>query len=1185
MPFNTNNINSNSTQNQTSTQNQIQNPIQNPIQNLIQNPTQNKIQNLTQNQIQKTYLNSKLNLNLNNSILLKPRTETVVNVQILNSEISEGICPEIEILQGVYLCPSIVKVNNNHAITSILNTTEKSVKINEIKIKLEELNHISENNEYYNIRKISQNNFRPERLQQITQLLRIDHLNEEEKQTLIDICHEYNHIFHVKGDTLTHTNAIEHEIPTSSQTPINTKSYRYPQVYKEEVDRQIKKMLEDDIIEPSSSPWNSPVWVVPKKLDASGERKYRIVIDYRKLNEISIGDSYPLPLIHEILDQLSHAKYFSVIDLTSGFHQIKMSPKDAPKTAFSTPLGHFQFKRMPFGLRNAPSTFQRLMNKILSGIVNYRCFVYLDDIVIFGDTLEVHNKRLKEVFERISQFNLKIQPDKCEFLRKEVMYLGHLITENGVKPDPKKVTAVLNYPTPKTPKDIKGFLGLSGYYRRFIKNFSSLTQPLTQLLKKDQPFVWTSTQQNSFDILRKILTSEPLLQYPDFEKPFYLTTDASNLAIGSVLSQGNLPNDLPIAYASRTLNKAESNYSTTEKELLAIVWSVKHFRPYLYGRKFFILTDHKPLTWLFNVKDPGSRLVRWRLLLEEYTYKILYKPGKLNQNADALSRIQIQDEIENPINSDQLINSNEALINVTNATTYHDFLEQTKHTIIINNNIIETSEDILKNPNNIAIFISQDLEYHDKFLNKFKLKFDHSDQLKDKVQLGNIEFIKTDQLSIFYCIYKLNYWDSSTYEEIFNMLNKLKQILLENKIYDINIPKIGTNLDKLKWYKIRLIIRFVFKDSNISVKIHHNNLIEPKPEEIQTILKENHSNPISGHTGFHKTYNKIKQHYKWKNMKQNIKSFIKNCESCQKNKLVRTKNKKPMEITTTSSKPFERISLDIVGPLPLSESGNKFILTLQDDLTKFSQAYPIPNHEAVTIAKNLVENFICKFGIPDSILTDQGKDFTSKLLQEISKLFKIKQINCSAYHPQSNGALERSHLTLADYLKHYVNDKQTDWDNWLNFAMFSYNTSIHTSTKFSPFELIFGIKPNLPSSITRTPEFKYTYDDYVSELTLKLQKSHEIAKQNLIESKEKNKTYYDRNIKNIEFKVNDKVYLLNETQKPGHSKKLTQNYTGPYIITKINSPVNCTILVKNKPIVVHTNRLKHAFVSGTNSSY
>ncbi|KAL4092465.1 hypothetical protein QTP88_026966 [Uroleucon formosanum] len=260
---------------------------------------------------------------------------------------------------------------------------------------------------------------------------------------------------------------------------------------------------------------------------------------------------------------------------------------------------------MPFGLSGAPSTFQRLMNAALTGLNSIKAFVYLDDIIIYAADLTEHESRLEEVFQRLRKFNLRLQPRKCQFLRREVVYLGHLITDSGVKPDPAKISC----------------------YRRFIEKYSQIAKPITILLKKGQSFEWTAECQTAFETLIRKLIQAPILQYPNFEEPFILTTDASGYAIGSIISQGReIGQDLPIAYASRTLNKAEQNYSTTEKELLSIVWSVKHFRPYLLGRQFKIYTDHQPLTWLFNVKDPGSRLMRWRIKLSEYQYEVIYKP-------------------------------------------------------------------------------------------------------------------------------------------------------------------------------------------------------------------------------------------------------------------------------------------------------------------------------------------------------------------------------------------------------------------------------------------------------------------------------------------------------------------------------------------------------------------------------
>ena len=405
-------------------------------------------------------------------------------------------------------------------------------------------------------------------------------------------------------------------------------------------------MLKDGIISASISQWNAPLLVVPKKADASGKPRLRVVVDFRKLNELTIGDSFPLPNITDILDQLGNAKYFTTLDLASGYHQIPMAERDKDKTAFSTPYGHYEFNRMPFGLKNAPATFQRLMNSVLAGIQGLRCLVYLDDIVIYGSSLEDHNKRLAEVLQRLRKHSLKLQPDKCEFLRKEVIYLGHIISENGILPDPSKLEAVRNFPTPRKVKDVQSFIGLAGYYRKFIENFSQIAKPLTKLTKKTEIFEWKNEQQIAFENLKEKLMTAPVLKYPDFNEEFNVTTDASDYAIGAVLSQGPVGKDRPIAYASRVLSRAEQNYNTTEKELLAIVWAVKHFRPYIYGTKFKIITDHKPLIWLFNVTDPGSRLIRWRLKLEEYDYEIIHKAGRANANADALSRQVTRDITE-----------------------------------------------------------------------------------------------------------------------------------------------------------------------------------------------------------------------------------------------------------------------------------------------------------------------------------------------------------------------------------------------------------------------------------------------------------------------------------------------------------------------------------------------------------
>jgi hypothetical protein len=413
-----------------------------------------------------------------------------------------------------------------------------------------------------------------------------------------------------RDEILSSTTAVQHEIRIPDKTvPVNIRPYKLPQVHRQVINEQMEELERNKIIQPSESPWNAPLLVVPKKPDAEGNQQYRVCVDFRRLNQLTIGDAYPIPRIDEILDQLGRSRYFSTLDLASGYHQVPIKPEDREKTGFSTDKGHFEFIKMPFGLCGAPSTFQRLMNTVLTGINGTKAFVYLDDIIIYAADLKEHEYKLREVFSRLQKFNLQLQPAKCQFLRKEVIYLGHLITEKGVMPDPEKIRCVRDFPAPRTATEVKQFLGLSGYYRRFINQYSHVAKPLTSLLKKNVPFVWSAECEESFNKLKQELIKSPILQYPDFEKPFVLTTDASQYAIGSILSQGEPSQDLPIAYASRTLNKAERNYSTTEKELLSQV--NQKFPPITIREK--IQNIHGPPTSYVVIQCQGSQLQTYAL--------------------------------------------------------------------------------------------------------------------------------------------------------------------------------------------------------------------------------------------------------------------------------------------------------------------------------------------------------------------------------------------------------------------------------------------------------------------------------------------------------------------------------------------------------------------------------------------
>ena len=328
---------------------------------------------------------------------------------------------------------------------------------------------------------------------------------------------------------------------------------------------------------------------------------------------------------------------FSVFDLTSGFHQVETHPEDRAKTVFSSTRGHFEYLRMPMGIKNAPATFQRLMDTVLKGMHGTEVFVYLDDIVVYAESLDEHDKKARRLFDRLRDANLKLQPDKCDFLRTEVAYLGHIIGRDGVKPNPAKINAIRKFPRPTTVRAIRQFLGLSGYYRRFIKDYAKIAKPLSDLLKKDIKWEWGCSQRRSFRKLRRYLCRTPILLYPEFQKTFKLTTDASDHAVGAILTQEKDGVDMPVAYFSKTMNACEQKYAKAEKECLAVLYAVMNFRPYLYGREFILACDYEPIHWITYVENPGARLLRWRLRPQDYQYKFEYKQGKLNRGVEALS--------------------------------------------------------------------------------------------------------------------------------------------------------------------------------------------------------------------------------------------------------------------------------------------------------------------------------------------------------------------------------------------------------------------------------------------------------------------------------------------------------------------------------------------------------------------
>ena len=480
--------------------------------------------------------------------------------------------------------------------------------------------------------KVDENKLNEDELERV-----IGHLPQSKQVELRNLLLKYQGIFASNNSQPGTTNVVKHEIDTGNSQPISQAPYRSNPEKRKEIHRQVQSLLDAGQIECSTSPWASPILLVPKK-----DGGWRMCVDYRKVNAVTKKVSYPIPRTEDTFDYLLQARWFSKVDAASGFWQVPMETSSKEKTAMITPDGLFQWKVMPFGLCNAPATFQRLMDVVLSGLKWKECLVYLDDVLIFSKDWDEHLLHLNHVFDKLEKANISLKLSKCEFAKNEIQFLGHIVKDQKLVPDERNVEAVLNFPTPKDLTGVRAFLGLVGHYRRFIPKFADKSEALRKLLKKGKAFVWEKDQDDSFTELKKIITEKPVLGLPDFSMPFKLSTDASNIGISAVLSQiDEAGKELyVIGYRSRALRGAEENYSTIEKEMLAIIYGLQKFDYYLMGTSlpFEIVTDHQPLCHLPKTKDPYGRIGRWALLLQGYNYKIRHLPGQQNVVADVLSR-------------------------------------------------------------------------------------------------------------------------------------------------------------------------------------------------------------------------------------------------------------------------------------------------------------------------------------------------------------------------------------------------------------------------------------------------------------------------------------------------------------------------------------------------------------------
>ncbi|KAK3107513.1 hypothetical protein FSP39_016272 [Pinctada imbricata] len=933
-----------------------------------------------------------------------------------------------------------------------------------------------------------------------------DKLSTEERNQLKSLLFKYQHIFAAPNCRVGQTSLVEHRIDTGDSPPVKVPQRRLPATQRKIVEQELSKMIENEIVEPSKSPWASPICLVRKK-----DQTYRFCIDFRRLNAITKKDAYPLPRVDDFLESLSGCSYFSTLDLAQGYWQCKMADSDKHKTAFSTHKGLYQFNVMPFGLCNAPATFQRLMENVLGNLTWEKCLCYLDDIIIYGKTFSEAIQNLELVFECFRKANLKLKPSKCHLFLTEVSFLGHVVSAKGVQCDPSKIEAVKSWPTPQNVKEVKSFLGLAGYYRRFIPNFSAISFPLNRLMRKKQPFVWDDSCDSAFVKLKQLLTSSPILAFPTENDPFILDTDASLTGIGAVLSQIQNGEEVVIAYASKSLNKSQRRYCTTNRELLAVVTFVRHFRHFLLGRHFTIRSDHASLVWLRNFKEPEGIVARWISILDTFDYELQYRKGENHVNADSLSRVSHRKckRLDCPDCNSPDSDKND----VTEAVAYVTLRsDQSKKTL--SNWVQSWSQDEIRQMQSDDLVIGPFI----KLKEKYEMKPDRS-----------VVKLMSQNIRLMYSM-----WE--TFE------------ILEGILYRKFVTEKGDT---------------------------HLQLVAPMTIRNE-ILTQLHDNKTAGHLGRDKTISTIRQRFYWPGLSKDVKLWCKHCNICAKNKPGPGRGKAPMG-HVYSNRPLDRIAIDILGPLPVTDDGNEYIMVLGDYFSKWKEAYPIKNHTAQTVADKLISEFICRFGVPSNIHTDQGREFESNLFKILCERLQINKTRTTPYHPQSDGLVERFNRTLLQMLTSFVSEARDDWDNHLPFIMMAYRATPHDSTMCTPNELMLGREVHLPVDILTSPP-PGTFDNcclpqYVEWVQNALQNSFDFVLEKTNSVVRRQKAYYDRGLKPRKFQKHDWVWRY---YPPKADRKMSPSWIGPYLILDKLSDYTYKIQMNqtSKVIVAHVDDLK-----------
>ena len=687
---------------------------------------------------------------------------------------------------------------------------------------------------------------------------------------------------------------------------------------------------------------------------------------------------------------------------------------------------------------------------------------------------------------------MKLQPHKCHLLQPQVHFLGHIVSTDGVSPDPEKSEKVKNWPKPTSVKEVQQFLGLASYYRRFIKNFASVAAPLHKLTEKHSVFHWTPQCQEAFDHLKSRLVSAPVLALPDWSTPFVLDTDASDTGIGAVLSQLHGTDEHVIAYGSRMLSKAEKNYCVTKKELLAVVVFLEQFRPYLLGKPFTIRTDHNALTWLQRFKEPERQMARWLQRLQEYQFDILHRPGKKHSNADALSRVLCRQ---------------------------CGFLSNEADTCI---NSVDVSD--------LSLSASSAADLR-------------AAQLADAVIKPILQSKEANHRP------NISSADSLPYRRLAQVWDQL--IVKDGVLY--------------RW--------FAGPDDSSN----HLQLVVPLDLRSE-VLESLHGGIVGGHLGHEKTFSRIQGRFYWPGYWSDTRDWCLTCHECSTRKTSTHPRRAPLG-TIQAGYPTQIMAVDLLGPLPESPQKNCYVMVVGDYFSRWMEAIPLPNQEASTVADHLVDEVFMRFSVPEQLHSDQGPQFESQLVKEVCKLLHIKKTRTTPYHPQCDGMVERFNRTLLNMLATHCKDHPWDWEQHICKVCMAYNTSLNSTTGYTPFYLMFGRQARLPVDVMYggTITDSQSPSEYAVSLKKQLTAAFDTVRQTCKTQHERQKEQYNKRIHGDPHSVGDWVWVLNPKVPKNNTKKLFHPWKGPCKVVKRIS--ECTYRIqyltgRRQRQVVHFNRLK-----------